>query len=309
LTATLSQIVKQAFEADSKDFIRIIREATELAKNEDGTLSSFKIVGRLVKLKPEGEALAVSDLHGDLESLVDILKGSGFLRKMNEDKKALLVLLGDYGDRGPFSAEVYYTVAKLKLLFPHQVVLMRGNHEGPEDLKPDPHDLPAQLERRFGAEWESAYSAVRGMFNHLYNAVVVEGLYLMIHGGIPQKANTLEDLAHAHQTHPDQKLLEDMLWSDPDDCIKGTTASPRGAGKLFGEDVTRNLLGKLDLRVLIRGHEPCEQGFKINHSGKVLTLFSRKGPPYFNAHGAYLRVSLSEKYENANQLVPYIHRL
>ena len=63
------------------------------------------------------------------------------------------------------------------------------------------------------------------------------------------------------------------------------------------------------MKVLIRGHEPCEQGFKINHSGKVLTLFSRKGPPYFNAHGAYLRVSLSEKYDNANQLVPYIHRL
>lgn len=309
MSANLSQIVKKAFEADSKDFMRIIREATELLKNEDGALGDLEIIGRLVKMKPEGELLAASDLHGDLESLVDIMKASDFLRKMNENKRAFLVFLGDYGDRGPFSAEVYYTVGKLKLLFPRQVVLMRGNHEGPEDLKPDPYDLPTQFSRRFGSEWESVHSEVREMFNHLYSAVAIERQCLIIHGGIPQKADSLEDLAYAHQTHPSQRLLEDMIWSDPDDNIKGTMASPRGAGKLFGEDVTSNLLRKLDLKVLIRGHESCEQGFKINHSGKVLTLFSRKGPPYFNAHGAYLQLSLSDRFENANQLVPSIHQL
>jgi UDP-glucose 4-epimerase len=50
------------------------------------------------------------------------------------------------------------------------------------------------------------------------------------------------------------------------------------------------------------------QGFKINHKGKILTLFSRKGPPYFNAYGAYLKIDLSEKFENAEQLIPYIHK-
>jgi protein phosphatase len=59
---------------------------------------------------------------------------------------------------------------------------------------------------------------------------------------------------------------------------------------------------------LIRGHEPCEEGFKLNHDGKVLTLFSRKGSPYFNAYGAYLQLPLSEKIESAEQLVPWIHK-
>jgi protein phosphatase len=62
----------------------------------------------------------------------------------------------------------------------------------------------------------------------------------------------------------------------------------------------------LNAKILIRGHEPCEEGFKINHGGKVLTLFSRKGAPYFNEHGAYLDVPLSEKFENAEKLVPWI---
>jgi hypothetical protein len=40
----------------------------------------------------------------------------------------------------------------------------------------------------------------------------------------------------------------------------------------------------------------------------VLTLFSRKGAPYFNAYGAYLQLPLSRKFQNARQLVPWIHK-
>jgi hypothetical protein len=49
-------------------------------------------------------------------------------------------------------------------------------------------------------------------------------------------------------------------------------------------------------------------GFKINHDRKILTLFSRKGEPYRNRYGAYLQLSLEEKFENAQQLIPFIHK-
>jgi len=90
--------------------------------------------------------------------------------------------------------------------------------------------------------------------------------------------------------------------------VKEVLYSPRGAGKLFGKRVTEKVLRKLNAKILIRGHEPCQEGFKINHDGKVLTLFSRKGSPYFNEYGAYLRLPLSEKFESAEQLVPWIHK-
>lgn len=82
----------------------------------------------------------------------------------------------------------------------------------------------------------------------------------------------------------------------------------KGAGRLFGERVTREVLDKLNVNVLIRGHEPCPNGFKIDHKGKILTLFSRRGSPYFNAFGAYLDMPLSEKVEDAGQLIPFIHK-
>jgi len=64
----------------------------------------------------------------------------------------------------------------------------------------------------------------------------------------------------------------------------------------------------LNVKILIRGHEPSGEGFKLNHNGKVLTLFSRKGQPYNNEHGAYLQLSASETLENAKQLQQCIHR-
>jgi protein phosphatase len=90
--------------------------------------------------------------------------------------------------------------------------------------------------------------------------------------------------------------------------VKTVLHSPRGAGKFFGKSVTETILKKIGVKVLIRGHEQCENGFKLNHDGKVLTLFSRKGTPYFNAYGAYLQLPLSKKFENAQQLIPWIHK-
>jgi protein phosphatase len=185
---------------------------------------------------------------------------------------------------------------------------MRGNHEGPADLVASPHDLPMQFQQRFKEKWAVAYAKTQELWNFLYNAVFVQERYLMVHGGLSPKLNGIDDLACAHVSHPEQGFLEDLLWSDPDDTFQDVYPSPRGAGKLFGKNVTENVLRKLGVKILIRGHEPCEEGFKINHDGKVLTLFSRKGAPYFNEHGAYLVLPLSEKFENATQLLPFVHK-
>jgi predicted phosphodiesterase len=308
LQLDFSRIVKEALEVQYGDFTKIVADATQLICGENGKIGNFTVTGRLVKLKPKGEALILGDLHGDLESLIDIMKESRFVERMSQNGNAMLVFLGDYGDRGQYSKEIYYTVLKLKLGFPRQVVLMRGNHEGPEDLLASPHDLPIEFQAKFGEKWREAYSKIRGLFDCLYIAVFVEERYLMVHGGLPFQAKTLEDLAYAHRLHPKKTFLEEMLWSDPDETVKQTTSSPRGAGKLFGEKMTNELLKRFDVRILIRGHEPSAEGFKINHSGKILTLFSRKGSPYFNVNGAYLDLDLSKKVENAEHLIPYIRK-
>jgi diadenosine tetraphosphatase ApaH/serine/threonine PP2A family protein phosphatase len=304
----LSSVVKESKAVQSGGFVKTVEKAIGLLRGESGRIGNQTVTERLVKLEPLGEALVIGDLHGDLESLISILQSSGFTRKIASSKDATLIFLGDYGDRGEYSAEVYYTILKLKLAFPEQVVLLRGNHEGPDDLMASPHDLPLQFQFRFKENWKTAYTKTRELFAYLYNAVLVEERYLMVHGGLSPEISSAQDLARAHKVHPARGLLEDLLWSDPNDMVKDVLYSPRGAGKLFGKSVTEKVLKKLNVKILIRGHEPCQEGFKLNHDGKVLTLFSRKGSPYFNAYGAYLQLPLSEKFESAEQLVPWIHK-
>ncbi len=304
----LSQIIRESMEVSLASYEDVVEGATRLLAGEKGRVGSYQVIGRLVEMKPLGTAVVVGDLHGDLESLVHILQESRIIQRMEESKSVHLIFLGDYGDRGNLSPEVIFTVLKLKLHFPVQVVLMRGNHESPKDLLAYPHDLPEQLQNKFGKDWTEVYDRIFQMFQHLYISVLVEDRYLMVHGGLSEQIRTIDDLAYAGRNHPRTEILQDILWSDPSETIEGVYPSPRGAGKLFGKDLTVKVLDAFKVHVLIRGHESCDEGFRIDHDGKVLTLFSRKGPPYFNSQAAYLDLELSVKIQDAKQLIPYIHR-
>ena len=306
-TEPLSSLIDMAMKVVSDEFVQLVEHATQILAKENDRIGNLRITGRLTEVPPIGKAIVIGDLHGDLDSLVHILKESGFLDKARRGENVFVVFLGDYADRGIYSPEVYYIVLWLKEQFPENVVLMRGNHEGPDDLLAYPHDLPVHLDRKFGENGSKIYRKIRELFDYLYNAALVEGKFALLHGGVPSQASTINDLAFAHKKHPHETHLEEILWSDPMEDMKGVYPSPRGAGKLFGEDITDNLLKILDAKVLIRGHEPSEKGFKINHGGKILTLFSRKGQPYCNDHGAYLHLDLTQKVENTADLVKHIH--
>ncbi|MCK4953128.1 metallophosphoesterase [Candidatus Bathyarchaeota archaeon] len=303
----LEYLIENALKTSSKEFLKVVEDVQLLFK-ESGCLGSLKIKGKLVIVPPKGKAVVVGDVHGDLESLVYVLRDSCFIEKVCEGENIFLIFLGDYGDRGTYSPEVYYVILRLKEWFPENVILLRGNHEGPRDILAHPHDLPTHLQRKFGEEWSNIYTKLLKIFDHLYNAVLVDERYIILHGGIPSKASTMDDLAYAHKKHPQESHLEEILWSDPKEDMNGIYYSPRGAGRLFGEDVTDKFLTMFNAKALIRGHEPSREGFKINHNGKILTLFSRRGPPYHNRHGAYLLLNLSEKIKSVKQLEQYIHK-
>jgi len=303
-----SNLIDMATKTSSNEFLRLTQICTQLLAKKSRRVGNLRITGRLVEVPPVGEAIIVGDIHGDLESLTHILEDSSFMEKANGGEDILLIFLGDYGDRGFYSPEVYYVVLKLKELFPERVVLMRGNHEGPDDLLASPHDLPFHLNRKFGERGSEVYLKLRELFNHLYNAVLIEERYILLHGGAPSQASAADDIAYAHEKHPSERHLEEILWSDPWEGIKGTYASPRGAGRLFGENVTERLLKMLGVKALIRGHEPSEEGFKTNHNGKVLTIFSRRGQPYHNDYGAYLYLNISRKVEKTKQLLQSIRK-
>lgn len=69
----------------------------------------------------------LGDLHGNCE---DLFWYADRLWPMNPENTAgRFLFLGDYVDRGLNSLEVIAYLFALKLLSPHKVVLLRGNHE------------------------------------------------------------------------------------------------------------------------------------------------------------------------------------
>ncbi|HLI46606.1 MAG TPA: hypothetical protein VKU94_05375, partial [Geobacterales bacterium] len=100
------------------------------------------------------------------------------------------------------------------------------------------------------------------------------------------------------------RLLEEILWNDPMDD-NGLKASYRGAGFLFGADITEDFLKRNNLLMLIRGHEPARNGYFLSHEGRVITIFSRKGRPYFNEKAAYLDIEIN-RFDSPSDIEKFV---
>ncbi len=283
----ISYLEERIRTVDEQEFLSLLGYVLDIIKGErrDSRVGSYIIDGCLVNISRNdmyNRLVFIGDLHGDLDALLSILERVRF-----PDDPSMLIFLGDYGDRGVESVEVYYTLLYLKAKYQDRVVMLRGNHEGPEDLPFYPHDLPFMLESRF-AHGGVIYSRLRELFDLMYTAVYIECLLLALHGGLPIMLNSLDDIAYAHKTHPKESYLLEILWNDPRE-IRGWQESARGYGYYFGKDVTQRVLNAVNARMLVRAHEPCN-GYKVNHDGLVLTLFSCK-VPYGNSKASYLVLS------------------
>ena len=278
-----------------------IQRTIEVIKNEQPL--NLDIDGKLVKTPEEGRAIVVGDIHGDLSSLESILAESKFVQRVENEEKIYLAFLGDYIDRGPNQLEVLLRASELLIEYPANVIMLRGNHEGPEDVMARPHDFPRQLREKIEINWKNVYSGFRELADELYSAVLFPGIAFLAHGGIPTNTQRLDTIAEAHLNHPDDPTLVELLWNDPRSG-KGIRPSFRGAGHYFGEDFLQDFLQEHNLDWLIRGHESVSKGYRIE--GKTLTLFSCKLPHYGNKKGAYLEIPLDEKI---SEIESFVHQL
>lgn len=90
---------------------------------------------------------------------------------------------------------------------------------------------------------------------------------------------------------PDQGLLCDLLWSDPDKDVLGWGENDRGVSFTFGAEVVAKFLHKHDLDLICRAHQVVEDGYEFFAKRQLVTLFS--APNYcgeFDNAGAMMSV-------------------
>ncbi|MDI6889481.1 MAG: metallophosphoesterase family protein [Thermodesulfovibrionales bacterium] len=232
----------------------------------------FETKGRLAIIPPladpEERLIVVGDIHGDSYSFNTI-------KKLFIPNKDLLIFLGDYADRGPDSVKVVEGVQELIKNYPGKVIPLKGNHE---DYTPGgepmfvPCTLIEEVEIKRGS-WGLYFKELRKNFlDRLYLSAMIPEKVLFVHGGISSKIRNEEDLVN-----PNKLIEENILWSDPYE-IKGEYGNPRGAGVLFGPDISKEVTRRLNVKYIIRSHEPGKApgGACIEHEGRMVTISSTR---------------------------------
>ncbi|MCW4051211.1 MAG: metallophosphoesterase [Candidatus Bathyarchaeota archaeon] len=284
---------------DANQLIEALSDAASILKR--GSPRGLRTKGKLVYLPTDFEAIIIGDLHGDYTSLQHILTTTWFSERVKDGEPVMLVCMGDYIDRGPSQVEVLYTLTGLLVEHPGNVVLLRGNHEGPGDVRVRPHDFPQVLRRLYEEDSWQVYRSFRALADQLYTAAIAPGRVLVLHGGAPIESTSLDDIAQAHRTHPEKDTLRQILWNDPV-AQSGYTPSMRGVGYHFGPDITKRLLDAVHVKALIRGHQGSTTGYRV--MGDVITVYSCKLPHLDNTRAAYMELPyLHDEPENFTSYV------
>lgn len=231
------------------------------------------------------------DTHGQYSDLLRLFEMGGF----PDDKSYLF--LGDYVDRAMQSIETICLLFAYKIKYPNRMFLLRGNHEC------------ASINRIYGESYNSVptlswveYTDTRtgfydeckrrysvklwrtfgDCFNCMPVAAVVANKIFCTHGGLSPDLYTLDQIKNIRRPTdvPDEGLLCDLLWSDPDPDSQGWTESDRGVSYIFGSDVVEQFLQTHDLDLVCRAHQVVSDGYEFFAGRKLVTIFS--APNYCN---------------------------
>ena len=236
------------------------------------------------------ELVVLGDLHGCYACLKAALLQSDFIERARRFQAApathpdiVLVLLGDYLDRGRFGFEgVLRTALQLLVELPNHVVLLRGNHEylmrldGRIVSAVTPAEAVPGIADRVSTDVLEAY---RHLFEHMPTSLLFDRT-LFAHGGIPRD-ETLAERYRDLSSLDDAVIRFEMLWSDPvdTDCI-AADLQRESTRFMFGRDQFRAFMERVGCRAMIRGHEQVEEGFRPDFDvggRRLFTLFSAGG--------------------------------
>ena len=253
-------------------------------------------------LKVSAPVKVFGDIHGQYIDLMNFFSkwGSPSEGPNGDIMTNDYLFLGDFVDRGNLSLETICLLMALKVKYPDQIHLIRGNHE--DILINSGFGFQNECQGRLHDESEnddSLFALINNFFEYLPFAAIIEDKILCVHGGIGSNVKKLSDIedikrpfevVHEAQTR-DQKLVMDLLWSDPTDNDEEFGIQPnlqRDSNNLghivkYGPDIVKKFLKDNNLSYIIRGHECVLDGFERFAGGLLLTVFS--ATDYCGRHG------------------------
>lgn len=239
----------------------------------------------------EPPLVVIGDIHGNIHDLLRILIEVPVYQHK-------CVFLGDYVDRGSYSLDVITLLFALKLQYPENVVLLRGNHEFRSTNSV--YGFQKEIQERYHSD--DLWNKFNEVFDYMPIAADVAGKILLVHGGICPKLRdiqTLRNLTLPIETY-DSELVSDLMWSDPIDKAITYVDNERGKGKMFGSKAFSKFLRATQYKAVIRGHQCVTSGIQSLFSNHLWTVFST------SCYGAYTNNAGILKIDADYNVVPVI---
>ncbi len=240
----------------------------------------------------------IGSIHGQFGDLMRFFNTYGVpdndpVYGAKSDIEALdYLFLGNYVDRGRNSLEVVCTLFALKLKFPDHIFLLRGSHE---DRKVNFNDgLGLECETRIGEDItspKSVFNKINEVFECLSYAAIIDKKIFCVHSGIGTSLRTIDEierlkkpfvLNHSDQSNREQRLVLDLLWSDPvldvndfDNKVNEVRENmPNGPAVRFGINRINEFLSTNKMSIIVRSHECVPDGAEVFGSTQLYTVFS-----------------------------------
>eukprot|EP01147_Barroeca_monosierra_P005512 gene5512-7194_t len=201
------------------------------------------------------------DIHGQFYDLEELFRCGGQVPDTN------YIFMGDFVDRGHYSLETWTRLLTLKVKYPDRITLLRGNHETRQITQA--YGFYDECMAKYGNA--NAWRYCTQVFDLLSVAAVIDGRIFCVHGGLSPDICTIDQIRtiDRKQEIPHEGAFSDLVWSDPD-TIQNWAISPRGAGYLFGEKVTKEFNDYNQIDLICRAHQLVAEGIKYMFTDDLL---------------------------------------
>ena len=296
----LKEHLKRQGKLDNYCALKLIRQTADILRREPNIIEI------------DAPVIVVGDIHGQFYDMLNFMDLLG----SPEDNK--FVFLGDYVDRGDFSTEVVFYLFALKICYPQNIKLLRGNHES--RLMCEYMTFLLECHSKYNIR---IYDEFMSCFDCLPLCALVKqnvnGRILCMHGGLSPSVGLLDDIMKINRftEPPSEGSLCDLLWSDPISEWDPDSPEWLGVSRKEWEDITfrpnkqrktsyyygkkavNRFLAANDLFCIVRAHQVQDNGFKDHkyfnpsrHLSEVFTIFSAPNYcDYYKNYGAVMKIT------------------
>ena len=240
--------------------------------SEEDLIKLFRAAQDIFKIEPlcldlTGPIHVVGDLHGHILDLFRVLKTYGL------PKYHKMLFLGDIVDRGEFSTETITLVLALKVAFPDNVHIIRGNHEFSE--LNETCGFIEELRKIYNMKAYDIYEKLLSVFKYLPVLAIINKKILCVHGGLGPHWFSLNQVRKIKKPIEsfEKEILDGIFWSDPNDAIDFYAPSSRGTGYFFGKSAVEDFLDSNSLDLIVRAHECTLTGINFMFNERLVTVF------------------------------------